>query len=300
MTLLFNIGKLLQVSIYARTCSRVMNGIGSGGRHKFNRRIGGSRPWPPPARGYEITGDGLHESFHRTLLEACLHPKQQVQKDFSHLRRRPATVDDPGLRFDTAVSFIERQGGSVVFRIGTRMIVLALLASAGVMSAVEISPAIAQDNKMNFKDRKAHVINNSPFLELSDFKFSNAFASSRFALSTDLKWKNIGTKPITAFEVVTMYYDPFNRPLRRGGRWLVPGTDSGNWTALAPGKTGSDGTRAYDTEHAFTAFVFVRSVRLDDGTVWTYDDNAVSEKIKALLPAIKEIGNLEPDEKGKS
>jgi hypothetical protein len=60
--------------------------------------------------------------------------------------------------------------------------------------------ALAQTERMNFKHRQAVVINNAVgLIELSDFRFENRFAQSRTQLTTELKWKNISGKPVTAF-----------------------------------------------------------------------------------------------------
>lgn len=156
--------------------------------------------------------------------------------------------------------------------------------------------ALGQSNsKMNFSDRKAYVINNSPFLELSNFKFSNQFRDHRYVLITDLSWKNVGTVPITAFEIVLAYYDPFNRSIRAGGRWLVPGTNSANYAPLAPGASSSDGTIGFRTEDAYTGFAFVRAARLQDGTVWMFKEKSVEAEIKKRLPQIKDFANINPE-----
>jgi hypothetical protein len=151
------------------------------------------------------------------------------------------------------------------------------------------------DSKMNFPDRKPYVVNNSPFLQLSNFRFSNQFRDHRYVLITDLTWKNVGTVPITAFEIVLAYYDPFNRSIRTGGRWLVPGTNSANYSPLAPGASSSDGTIGIRTEDAYTGFAFVRAVRLQNGTVWMFDEKAVEAEIKKRLPQIKDFRNINPE-----
>ncbi|MBI3505490.1 MAG: hypothetical protein HY059_11670 [Proteobacteria bacterium] len=155
--------------------------------------------------------------------------------------------------------------------------------------------AVAQDNKLNFASRQAEIINNaSNFIELSDFSFKNEFDRSRTRLTTNLAWTNKSSQPIIAFEVVVLRYDPFNRPIRGGGRWLITGTDSGNWTPLAPGARGSDGTFGFDAEPVMTSVVFVRLIRFQDGTVWQFNEQQILQAVKQRLPAIRDIGEINP------
>jgi hypothetical protein len=150
------------------------------------------------------------------------------------------------------------------------------------------------DGNINFADRKAVIINNSPYVKLEGFAFKNEYRDRRFRLVTDLGWRNTGDKPIVAFEVVTMRYDPFNRPLSGGGRWLVPGTNSGNWAPLAPGASSKDGLIGFDSENVYTAVAFVRAVRLSDGTVWYFNEAQVRSEITKALPTLKEVGDINP------
>jgi len=155
-----------------------------------------------------------------------------------------------------------------------------------------LSSAHAQD--LNYEDRQAHIINNSPFVELSDFRFSNQFRNRDYRLVTNLSWKNIGETPVTAFEVVIAYYDPFNRPVRSGGRWLIPGNNSGNWSSLQPGQESSDGLIGLRAQDVFTGFVYVRAVRLQDGTVWSFDEAEIRSSIRRLLPEVRSFENISP------
>jgi hypothetical protein len=148
----------------------------------------------------------------------------------------------------------------------------------------------------NFPDRRGYAINNSPFLELSDFRFENKHQNYSTRLITELRWKNIGDKPIIAFEIVVVYFDPFNERIRTaGGVWLVTGRDSADWRALPPGGASSDGLIGHRQHPVLTAFAYVRAVRHADGTVWRFDLNVVEEEIRRRLPDIREIGNLDPD-----
>jgi hypothetical protein len=173
------------------------------------------------------------------------------------------------------------------------------------IAAISISLAIAWPAagqnfaaKQNYPDRKAVIVNNAtPSLTLSEFNFTNEFRDRSTKSITNLKWSNTGEKAISAFEVVILYYDPFNRPMTQGGRWLIPGHDSANWTPLNPGESASDGTVGYTDSDAYTAIAYVRAIRFSDGTVWTSNQSQIEQRIKLELPQLREIGTLDPGPK---
>jgi hypothetical protein len=158
-----------------------------------------------------------------------------------------------------------------------------------------VAPALAQTEKMNFKNRQAVVINNAVgLLELNSFKFENSYRQSRVRLQTDLSWTNVSDKPISAFEVVILRYDPFNRPIPGGGRWLIPGKNSGDWSSLMPKETSEDGLIGYDDEPVMTAIAYVRAIRFENGNIWTADTRKVEQAIRSRLPVLKELGDVSP------
>lgn len=156
--------------------------------------------------------------------------------------------------------------------------------------------ASAQLNGQNFADRKPVLINNAAeYVTLSDFTFVNAYRDRNTRFLTNLKWTNTGSKAITAFEVVMLFYDPFNRPLRSpSGRWLIPGHDSADWSPLAPGETASDGTIGLRDEDAFTGAVYVRAIRFEDGTVWYSTQSEVERDLTVAIPQLRETGDIDP------
>src|SRR5262249_25693901 len=155
--------------------------------------------------------------------------------------------------------------------------------------------AYAQAEKMNFRARQAVVINNAvQKIELRGFKFENRYQQSQLRLLTDLSWTNVSNKPITAFEVVILRYDPFNRPISGGGTWTRTGNNRGNWAPLMPGQSSSDGLIGYRTEHVMTSLAYVRAMRFEDGGVWTADISAVEKEIRQKLPVLKELGTVSP------
>jgi hypothetical protein len=168
-----------------------------------------------------------------------------------------------------------------------------ILAAAG-------THAFAQADKMNFGNRQAVIINTAVgMIELSDFKFDNRPAEYRHQLHTDLRWKNTSSKAITAFEVVLLRFDPFNRPLHGGGgTWMITGTNSSDWSPLMPGKSSSDSFVGFRAEAILTSVVYVRAIRFEDGFIWTADIPRVEQAIRQRLPALKDLGEINPPSEG--
>lgn len=159
--------------------------------------------------------------------------------------------------------------------------------------ALVSSAAMAQSN---YPDKKAVIINNSPHVELSSFYFGNVDGDRRTRFEQNMRWKNISSQPLAAFEIVILKYDAFDQRMT-GTRWTVTGRDSANWSHLPPGESAGDGTRAFGTEEVMTAIAYVRAVRLADGTVWRANDAEVLQKIKQVAPGIKDYGSMKPDAK---
>ena len=93
------------------------------------------------------------------------------------------------------------------------LMVLAILAMTSV-------PAWSQAD--NYPDRKAVVLNTFADLELSEFTFSNLYIDGRTRHHQDMYWKNVGDKPLAAFEIVILKYDAFDQ--RMFGSSRVPGS----------------------------------------------------------------------------
>jgi hypothetical protein len=87
---------------------------------------------------------------------------------------------------------------------------------------------------LNFEGAKAIVINESPNIELSDFRFFNAMDERRmdYRFRTQLGWKNISDVPVIAFDVVLVKYDAFNRHMSTR-RWAVQGHNSAKNSMMA-------------------------------------------------------------------
>ena len=111
----------------------------------------------------------------------------------------------------------------------------------------------------NFAGRQAIVLNTSPAVELSNFFFQNNYADRRTRFEQNLTWRNVGTQPIIAFEIVILKYDAFDQRVI-GSRWTVTGHNSADWSPLGPGESNRDGTIGYGTEEVFTAIAYVRTL----------------------------------------
>ncbi|MBV7417937.1 hypothetical protein KW830_05650 [Comamonas sp. CMM03] len=152
----------------------------------------------------------------------------------------------------------------------------------------------------NFIDRNEHVVNLSPYVEITNFRFGNVQrdrTGSRMEMNAD--WKNIGAQPVVAFEIVVLKYDAFDSRMT-GSRWVVTGKNSADWSPLEPGASSSDGTISFRDEETFTAIAYVRQVRLKDGTVWKVSDIELSKELKKVAPKIPDFGSFKPDPKAGS
>ncbi len=172
-----------------------------------------------------------------------------------------------------------------------------ILLALSLLAAICPIPVFAQDS--NFPDRKAVILNTCPHIELSGFSFGNRYADRRTRFEQHLSWKNAGSQPIVAFEVVVLKYDAFDQRVI-GSRWTVTGKNSADWRPLAPGDSSADGTIGYGTEEVFTAIAYVRSARLADGTVWRVNEAQLINDLRKVAPGIRDFGSTKPDPKQKS
>ena len=161
------------------------------------------------------------------------------------------------------------------------------------------SGAVMAQQVDNFPDKKAIVVNNSPHVELSGFDFRNRETAGRRRFEQNMRWKNISSQPLAAFEIVILKYDAFDQRLT-GTRWTVTGRDSANWSHLPPGEGAGDGTLGFGSEEVMTAIAYVRAARLADGTVWRANEAELMQKLKQLAPGIKDYGSVKPDAKPSS
>ena len=175
------------------------------------------------------------------------------------------------------------------------MRVIRLLSLLLLIAVVSNGHANAQDeDKSNYPDRKALIVNNCPHVELSNFIFANRYGSGSTRFSQGMKWKNIGKQPLIAFEIVILNYDAFNRRMI-GTRWTVTGRNSADWKPLEPGMSNGDGSSGFGVEEVFTGIAYVRLARFKDGTIWRANDAKLLEQLRKVAPEIEEFGDVKPD-----
>lgn len=159
-----------------------------------------------------------------------------------------------------------------------------------------LAPCVAVAQDSNYPGRKPVIVNTCPLVELSGFSFQNKYADGRTRFETTMSWKNTGTQPLTAFEIVILKYDAFDRRLM-GERWTVTGVNSADWRPLQPGAQSADGTIGLSKEEVFTAIAYVRTARLADNTVWAVNDAQLITELRKVIPGMKDFGDLKPDPK---
>lgn len=159
---------------------------------------------------------------------------------------------------------------------------------------VFLTPPVAAQDNSNFPDRRAVILNVSPHVEIIDFSFANTFSDRRTRFRQNATWKSTAQQPIVAFEMVVMKFDAFDDRLV-GTRWTVTGKDSADWRPLQPGATSTDGTIGIGSEEVYTAMIYVRAVRLADGTIWRANMSQVLAEAQKQVPGMRGLGNMEPD-----
>ncbi|WP_156473061.1 hypothetical protein [Pseudorhodoferax sp. Leaf265] len=180
--------------------------------------------------------------------------------------------------------------------------IIRIIMKKAIVAATLLSVAAMVHAAQNYADRKAHIVNVSPHVELTQFTFSNEDRDRGRGLSSDTRfianysWKNTSQQPIIALEIVMLKYDAFDERLI-GSRFIVQGTNSANWSPLQPGQSSSDGSIGFRDEDVYTGIAYVRRVRLSDGSVWRVDDSKLLQELKKVAPSIRNPGNLAPDAK---
>jgi len=149
----------------------------------------------------------------------------------------------------------------------------------------------------NYPDRKEYIVNICPFVEIMGFSFENRDRDRRTQFQANYTWRSTAQQPIIAIEMVMLKYDAFDDRLI-GSRVTIQGKNSVDWSPLQPGEKSSDGTISLRDEDVFTGIVYVRKVRLADGTVWRADETRLMTELKKVAPGIRNPGSLAPDVKG--
>lgn len=144
----------------------------------------------------------------------------------------------------------------------------------------------------NFRNRKAATVNLAPMLSLTAHSFCNSNGEAFKGQYLDsLAWKNVGARPVAAFEVTFFRFDPFNRPLKHRSL-ILPGRMAGGWDSLSPNAIASDSFSDTGTELVMTSIAAVRAVRMSDGTIWQADNAQLLEALKRAAPDIRDWGKF--------
>ena len=147
------------------------------------------------------------------------------------------------------------------------------------------------ESTMNYPNRKAHIVNNCPYVQLSSFWYENRYEKSIYRFVQEMTWTNTSGQAIIAFDIVILKYNAFNERIN-GIRWTVTGNNKQDWRPLETGYRESDSIASLTTEEVFTGIAYVRAVRLMDGTVWRADMKELKEKIGDIAPDINSPGDL--------
>jgi hypothetical protein len=166
-----------------------------------------------------------------------------------------------------------------------------LILTTSLLFTALIHGQLLAESTMNYPDRKALIVNNCPYVQLSNFWYENRYERSIYRFVQYMTWTNTGGQAIIAFDIVILKYNAFNERLN-GVRWTVTGNNGQDWKPLEPGYRENDSTCVLTTEDVFTGIAYVRAVRLKDGTVWRADTKELKEKIAKVATDINEFGNL--------
>jgi len=110
----------------------------------------------------------------------------------------------------------------------------------------------------------------------------------------NLSWANTGNQAVTAYEVVTIKYDVFNRRLI-GSKMIIGGSTSAQWEPLRPRASSQDGMDGSSTSHVHMGITYIRAVHYADGSVWKADPAQVIEAVRGLGIEVKELDETGPD-----
>ena len=166
-----------------------------------------------------------------------------------------------------------------------------LILTASLLFIVLMQGQLLAESTMNYPDRKALIVNNCPYVQLSNFWYENRYEKSVYRFFQYMTWTNTGGQAIVAFDIVILKYNAFNERIN-GVRWTVTGNNSQDWKPLEPGCRENDSTSTLTTEEVFTGIAYVRAVRLKDGTIWRADMKELKEKLGKVAPDITAFGDL--------
>lgn len=135
-------------------------------------------------------------------------------------------------------------------------------------------------NAQNFSNRSTVIVDLCPHVKLSEVEFYNERERVGDRFVHRAEWTNSGAQPVVAFELVFINVDPFKR-LLKGDRWTVVGNSSVDWSPLMPGQKKGDGLITVGARYVYASLVYVATVRLADGTVWSVDQRQLEAAVRA-------------------
>jgi hypothetical protein len=166
-----------------------------------------------------------------------------------------------------------------------------LILTTSLLFIALINEQLLAESTMNYPDREALIVNNCPYVQLSNFWYENRYEKSAYRFFQYMTWANTGGQAIVAFDIVILKYNAFNERIN-GVRWTVTGNNGQDWRPLEPGRRENDSISALNTEEVLTGIAYVRAARLKDGTIWRADMKELKEKIAKIAPDIAAFGDL--------
>src|SRR5882724_8291679 len=139
------------------------------------------------------------------------------------------------------------QGGNPMLRpiVGSMHSVLVLLVAA---------PSLEVAQGQSYPDRKTIIVSNCPFVQLTALT-RDEHPDQMGITWENLSWKNVAAQPVVALEVVTLYFDIFDRRMK-ALTWSVTGRTRAEAHPLAPGESRSDRATGYTEPGALTSVVY--------------------------------------------
>ncbi len=166
-----------------------------------------------------------------------------------------------------------------------------LILAASLLINFLIQGQILAESAMNYPNRRSFIVNNCPYVQLSNFWYENRYERSVYRFVQYMTYVNTSAQQIIAFDIVILKYNAFNERIN-GVRWTVTGNNGQDWKPLEPGVRENDSASVLTTEDVFTGIAYVRAVRLMDGTIWRVDMKELKEKIVKAAEDINDFGNL--------
>lgn len=142
--------------------------------------------------------------------------------------------------------------------------------------------AVCADETTAYPDRVGKVLDVGASVKLTRFSWSQELGNV-FTRSYSAEWSNKGEKAVAAFELRVLRFNPFDEALTDFVQ-VIPGTNSADYSPLAPRAIGGDGFNEKGDADVFTALAFVSKVRFADGSIWRAMPSTIEAEQKKVLP----------------